>query len=58
MNTHLKTFFEFDGRSSKNQAFERELAKLTAFLRALSIKEITLILDILNIVFKRLEKKH
>jgi len=58
MNTPLRTFFELDARSSKNQAFERELSKLTAFLRTLTIKEITLILDILNIVFKRLEKKH
>jgi len=54
----LKSFFEFDDSSSKSQVFERELAKLIAFLRTLSIKEITLLLDILNIVFKKLEKKH
>ena len=30
---------------------------VTAFLRTLSIKEITVILDILNVVFKRLEKR-
>ncbi|MEW6213999.1 MAG: hypothetical protein AB1478_02155 [Nitrospirota bacterium] len=57
LNTPLRTFFEFDARSSKSQAFERELSKLTAFLRTLSIKEITLILEILRVVFKRLEKR-
>lgn len=57
LNTSLKNFFEFDDRSSKNQAFERELSKLTAFLRTLSIKEITLLHEILNVVFKRLGKR-
>jgi len=57
LNAPLTTFFEFDNRLSKNRAFERELSKLTAFLRTLSIKEITLILDILNVVFKRLGKR-
>ena len=57
MNTPLMTFFEFAERSSKNQVFERELSKLTAFLRTLSIKEITLLHEILNVVFKRLGKR-
>jgi hypothetical protein len=57
MNAPLKSFFELDVRSSKNQVFEIELSKLTAFLRTLSMKEITLIHEILHIVFKRLEKR-
>ncbi|MEW6002951.1 MAG: helix-turn-helix transcriptional regulator [Nitrospirota bacterium] len=57
LNTPLKTFFDFDARLSKSQAFERELSKLTAFLRTISIKEITLIHEILKVVFKRLEKR-
>jgi len=57
LNTPLKTFFELDARSPKNKAFERELSKLTAFLRTLSIKEISMIHEILNIVFKRLGKR-
>jgi transcriptional regulator with XRE-family HTH domain len=53
----LKSFFEFDNRISKNQTFERELSKLTAFLRTLSRQEITLILEILNVIFKKLDKR-
>jgi len=56
LNTPLQTFFEFDEHQPRNQSFERELSKLTAFLRTLRIKETTLIHEILKVVFKRLKK--
>jgi transcriptional regulator with XRE-family HTH domain len=54
LNTPLKTFF--DAHPSKSHTFERELSKLTAFLKTLNIKEITLIHEILRAVFKKLGK--
>lgn len=57
LNTPLKTFFESDEHQPKDQSFERELSKLTAFLRTLSKKEITIIHETLKVVFKKVEKR-
>lgn len=56
LNTPLKTFFEFYEHPPKNKSFERKLSKLIALLRTLSIKEITLVHEILKVVFKKLKQ--
>ncbi len=48
------SFFEFNNHPPKNQPFERKLSKLIAFLRTLNIKKITIIHDILKVIFKKL----
>lgn len=55
LNAPLQSFFDFDDRPSKSKAFERELSKLTAFLRTLTMKDISLIHEILPVVFKKLK---
>lgn len=55
LNAPMKIFFDFEDRPSKSKAFERELSKLTAFLRTLSIKDLSLIHEILTVVFKKLK---
>lgn len=49
----LKNFFEFNDDQPRDQLTERELAKLTAFLRTLDRKDLTLIHEILKVVFKK-----
>ncbi|OHB69037.1 MAG: hypothetical protein A2W23_02415 [Planctomycetes bacterium RBG_16_43_13] len=53
LNVPVKTFFDFDEHKPKNQAFERELSKLVSFLRNRKIKEISMLHDILKVVFKK-----
>jgi len=54
LNTPLKAFFEFDGDQPKSQSFERDLSKLTAFLRTLNKKDINIVHEILKVVFKKI----
>jgi len=54
LNVPLKSLFDFDEERPKDQAFERELSKLIVFLRTLRKKDITLIHEILKVVFRKL----
>ena len=56
LNVKLKDFFDFDEERPKEKAFERELSKLTAFLRTLNIKEVKLAHQILKDIFKSINK--
>lgn len=56
LNIPLKTFFEFDEHQAKDKSFERELSKLTAFLRTLNKKEIVIVHKTLKTIFKSLDK--
>lgn len=56
MNSSLKSFFDFDKNKAKDLLFENELAKLTGFLRTLSVKEIRLVYEILKAVFKNIKR--
>lgn len=51
----LKSFFDFADSEPKNEVYERDLAKLTAFLRTLSTKDIRLIHEILKVVFSKIK---
>lgn len=53
LNVPVKAFFEFDEHKPKDQAFERELSKLTSFLRTRKVKEIAILHDVLKVVFKK-----
>jgi len=55
LDTHLKNFFDFGKEQPRDQNFEREIAKLSAFLRTLETKEITLVYEILKVVFRKLK---
>lgn len=52
LDTPLKTFFEFEEGPPKDHAFERELSKLTAFLRTMRRKDIALLYKILKVIYK------
>lgn len=58
LNVPLKAFFEFDEHQPKNKSFERELSKLTAFLRTLNKKEVVLIHKALRAIFRSLDKAY
>ena len=56
LDTHLKNFFDLGKEQPRDQTFERELAKLSSFLRTLETKEITLVHEILKAVFRKLKR--
>ena len=56
LDTPLRNFFEFDDQPAETASFERELSKLTAFLRTRSEEEITQVHRILRVVFRSLGK--
>lgn len=57
LDTPLKTFFEFDSFTPVDQTFERELAKLTAFLRTRKEDELSRIHKVLKVVFEDDDKE-
>jgi len=57
LNAPLKSFFDFDEHESKDREFERELSKLTSFLRTLDKGSVVFLNDVLKIIFKKLQKR-
>lgn len=58
LDVPLSNFFEFGVHEPKDRAFERELSKLTAFLRTMDKQELALLHDILRAVYAKLKKRH
>ena len=56
LNAPLRSFFGFDEEPAADKSFERELSKLTAFLRTLREDEINLVHKILRVVFRSLRE--
>lgn len=52
----MSTFFDFEDNPPKNPVFERELAKLIALINGQSLKELTLVYNVLKVIFKM--RKH
>ena len=52
----VSAFFNFEDALSKDPVFERELAKLIALIRNQSLKELTIVYNVLKVIFKM--RKH
>lgn len=56
LNTPLKSFFDYEEETLLNQSVERELAKLTAFIRTLKKNEISRIHKMLKMMYSEKTK--
>lgn len=56
LNTSLTVFFDFEGQPPIGKKHERELSKLTVFLRTLQIEELSFAHEVIKEILKTLKK--